>query len=931
MIAPNLFGSHELAIAFHPYQQTALDTLLAQYHQGQHRLHLVSPPGSGKTLMGLELARRIGHKTVILSPTTPIQQQWVDKFTQLSVDLEAMPELDWRQRIMGTQLADQPAILSLTYQSFSTKGKDGQLLHDHVHALFAELERQGYQTLLLDECHHLLAHWAAAIQHFLEQVPDSVLVGLTATPPADRQEKELAVYFSLVGEVDYEVPTPAVIKEGHLAPFQDLVWLVRPTEAESTFVSGAHQDLHALLHELEQPSSERPTLAFWAEEWLLHPTNPKGQPLEHAELLTKSSNLTIALVRYLYSHSIYPPGIPWCTEMEEPPSLEDLVECLGAYGQRVLQPQATDSWKTLKTALEQLGYRFRQGKFRRSQGQIDRILALSAAKLRAVEHILCCEQAVMGSQLRVLILTDFETTHAPGGRAADNLLDPQAGGALAVMRYLCHHPVLDELHPLMVTGQTLLCDDDLLPQFLAEAQSWFATNNLQVTLTTEPQDAFYQIHGQGKDWKSSTYLALVTDLLEQGITRCLVGTRGLLGEGWDCLSLNTLIDLTAVSSFVAVNQIRGRSLRFDPNAPLKVSNNWDVVALLPELEGGFRDLERFQRKHQRFYGLSEDGYLEQGAGHVHSLLGKINPVELLAEMDALNREMQKRAGERRQAWERWEVGKPYHGRDLSGIQLRLPQPQQPRVNKAEPTLNCLPVVVLAQAKVLQITLSQARRHHVLWRSIAILALLGSGTTVQMEIGLPLALMVMFSGEIWLKRYRQNLWQAFARDGSPLATEVQLSEQLARVVVGSLQASELIQASPDDLRLSQRSDGSLRLFLETSWPEDSACFAQALQELLEPLQEQRYVLQIDLPQNKLQRSRWGVPKLQIHSQGQVYLPVPRLLARTREKADIFARCFNDTIGPATLIYTRQGEGRKQLQHLFRRRAVPLQSQAFKVWE
>lgn len=59
-----------------------------------------------------------------------------------------------------------------------------------------------------------MAHWAAAIQHFLKQVPDAVVVGLTATPPVDRREQEIGVYLSLVGEVDYEVPTPAVNRRG---------------------------------------------------------------------------------------------------------------------------------------------------------------------------------------------------------------------------------------------------------------------------------------------------------------------------------------------------------------------------------------------------------------------------------------------------------------------------------------------------------------------------------------------------------------------------------------------------------------------------------------------------------------------------------------------------------------------------------------------
>jgi len=40
-----------------------------------------------------------------------------------------------------------------------------------------------------------------------------------------------------------------------------------------------------------------------------------------------------------------------------------------------------------------------------------------------------------------------------------------------------------------------------------------------------------QIVGEGADWSARTYVSLVTDAFEVGPTRCVVGTRGLLGEG----------------------------------------------------------------------------------------------------------------------------------------------------------------------------------------------------------------------------------------------------------------------------------------------------------------------------------------------------------------------------------------------------------------
>jgi superfamily II DNA or RNA helicase len=926
LILIDLFQSHEWAVSFHPYQCEAIETLLRCHQKGERKLLLVAPPGSGKTLMGLELARRLGQKTVILSPTSMIQFQWIDKFSALSVDLDSIIGFDSKQTIADSRLENDPALLSLTYQAFSIKGKDDELLHPQVEQLFVNLALKGYRTLLLDECHHLMAHWAAAISRFLERVPDAVVVGLTATPPLDRREQEKAVYLSLLGEVDYEVPTPAVIKEGHLAPYQDLVYLVRPTEAESAFVSGAHQALHQVLQALESPLDSLPGLALWAEEKLLEPA-----------LLDKSPNLAIALARYLYSLGLYPEGIPWLPEMDAVPGLDDWVEILGCYGLTFLLPQSEPLWHQLQTALEQLGYKLIQGQFRRRRAAIDRVLALSAAKLRAVAQILLAEYLHLGTDLRALVITDFETTAAAGRKAAEGLNDPQAGGALAVMRYLSAQPDLAELHPIMVTGQTLLCAAAFLPVLWAETEAWLNKFQLKVELQKQVCGSFVQIFGAGKDWRSSVYLALVTDMLERGLFHCLIGTRGLMGEGWDCQSLNTLIDLTAVTTFVAVNQIRGRSLRLDPQRPLKVANNWDIIALMPECEGGYRDLERFCHKHERFYGLSDDGLLEKGPGHVHGIFGRLDPRELLLEMETLNQEMLSRVSKRTQAWDLWGVGKPYRSRDTHGVQLRLkvPQlarnsPQQKISNHAErASLQRLPRETLQQAAQVSLKLSQSNRLQTGIRIIEVLlsiALMGVWGFVSV---LPWLLVTMLVTETWLDQ--KNKYLANSKRLAGTDSNSKILESLAQVVIESLKKADQIQTGQAGLRFSQRNDGSLRFWLESSCENDADIFAQAFNEVLAPLQEQRYLLEIELPVFSFQTRFLQTPLLLCKSEEQVALPLPRVLARTRATAQIFADSFAELIGPCHLHYTRQGTGREQMLSYLQQRILPVKVQPMTVWD
>ena len=62
------------------YQQGLLDRLRPD---DGSTLHLLAPPGAGKTLMGLELAVRNGRHALVLVPTTVIGAQWIHQAQEL--------------------------------------------------------------------------------------------------------------------------------------------------------------------------------------------------------------------------------------------------------------------------------------------------------------------------------------------------------------------------------------------------------------------------------------------------------------------------------------------------------------------------------------------------------------------------------------------------------------------------------------------------------------------------------------------------------------------------------------------------------------------------------------------------------------------------------------------------------------------------------
>jgi hypothetical protein len=284
-------------------------------------------------------------------------------------------------------------------------------------------------------------------------------------------------------------------------------------------------------------------------------------------------------------------------------------------------------------------------------------MAYARGKAQAVIDVLKHEQATLGDDIRAVVVTDYEKTSVTG--IADGLLDEEAGGAVAAFRALLSDQATDALDPVLVTGSTVLVDDDLAPRFLEEARTWLVERRHDVELSLRDEEGFHVLIGRGEDWSPRVYVRLITDLFQRGVTRCLVGTRGLLGEGWDAHTINVLVDLTTVTTSMSVNQLRGRSIRLDPDKPDKLADNW------------LDDYERFHAKHKTLFGVTDDGAIEKGVGHVHAAFTELKPEGVSEAMHLMNAEMLRRVGRREHCRRLWRIGEPFEARPTQAVEVKV--------------------------------------------------------------------------------------------------------------------------------------------------------------------------------------------------------------------------------------------------------------------
>ncbi|MEC7178789.1 MAG: DEAD/DEAH box helicase family protein, partial [Candidatus Thermoplasmatota archaeon] len=706
--------------------------------QGKH-LHIVAPPGSGKTVLGLYVwANLVRKPTLVLSPNSAIQAQWAAR-----TDLF---DLDGKEEYVSTDPKKPGLLTSLTYQSITMPKRGGEELNEaaielwienlisneeaideenalgwindlkeknqpyyedrlsiyrkkvrdeftkHGNALWTlsesaktnlqKLKQVGIGMIILDECHHLLHHWGRVLTEVRDYFDDPVVLGLTATPPDFEQypEEDANRYREFFGEIDYEVPVPALVRDSNLAPYQDLALFVRPSQNELNYVAKVDEEFQVLLNELHE-TQDYPNATLPIDQWVykaLEKRQSPGGKKETWDQFSKRNGDFAHAGRAFLLHKVgnLPEGVPYPPQyllenyQNKLAILRPVLDRYVRHGLRRSESELDHQKAELVTQrLRMLGSQITETGIRPCASPVGRIMAYASSKTKAISTILTSEMQALGGDIRAVIITDFEKTSAT--TLVEGVMDDEAGGAVAAFRQAVQCDNVDLLNPILMTGSTVLVDDDLASEFLSAANDWISGRGLAIRLEDKIRGNYHEIVGKGKDWIPRYYSLMITEFFQRGITKCLIGTRGLLGEGWDASRINVLIDLTTVTTSMSINQLRGRSIRLDKLWPEKVANNWDIICLAEEFTNGFSDYERFKKKHKQLYGVCDDGAIEKGVGHVHAAFTEAEPEGISEGMSVFNEDMLRRSRNRSHVRELWGIGLPFHAKPKSAIEAKL--------------------------------------------------------------------------------------------------------------------------------------------------------------------------------------------------------------------------------------------------------------------
>ncbi|MDH5647118.1 MAG: DEAD/DEAH box helicase family protein, partial [Candidatus Heimdallarchaeota archaeon] len=525
--------------------------------QNENSHLLISPPGSGKTIIGLAVARKLGHHTLILTPNLAVLGSWIDR-TEMFLKSDTKLLLS---EIINRENGDLRPFTITTYQKINTELKElaSKKRKDKTDStLVSHLKKHNIKFIIFDECHRLTSKWGVSMIQLLSLFPEAKILGLTATPP----ERETDTFKDIFKDNRSNIPLPYLVRQGILVPYHDIV-VTYPSlnELEDVCVSILKDSYPTVIKHLDLD---------------IDPTE-----LKKSTILKSFSNVDIKKILTLQNTG-------YLSEL-------DFHHLQGFLEVNFIQQNQS---KVNENHLRWL--------YQNSSLKIALTLQIVHKELKNIEDP------------RILVILEQEN-HPTEYKFQYK----GCNGAIGVFNSLVRDETADLLQPILVTGKSLLVDDDFTEKFLELAEKWIKHHSYDIKLKTKkPKQAKYSIiNGTGLNWSTDTYTRLVTYLFEEGYTKLLVGTKFLLGEGWDSRSLNTVIDLTTVTAYMTVNQVKGRALRQNPRVKNKCSNIWEICpnpsSLIPF---SIEEYAKYVDKHKNYFGVDSSGNIRNNVNRLNAEL-----------------------------------------------------------------------------------------------------------------------------------------------------------------------------------------------------------------------------------------------------------------------------------------------------------------------
>ncbi len=871
-----------------PYQAAVLAEL--ESHLDDNHLNIVAAPGAGKTVLGLEVMLRINKPTLILAPSIAIRNQWIERFTVNFLQVDKIP--DWisdniKYPKFLTVSTYQGLHAAFTNQNETTNYEEGteepetEIVSEANNAfvkadvIIKKLKTKHIQTIIVDEAHHLRNEWWKSLIYLRNSIENIHIVALTATPPYDVSPQEWKNYQNLCGPIDAEISVPELVAVKNLCPHQDYVLLNSPSVEEDFQVQTYRKNVESFLTDLK--NNIQLTTILESHPYLL-------SPQKHTEAILENPAYFSSILIYLNKRGVRISknlrGVLGISNRFIPNFSIDWAEILlqnFLYKDTHIRNENEDFVTSLERQLKRIGALEKKNVLLKNNTTIKRLLRDSLNKLESILTIVKVEQESLKENLRMVILTDYiRSEFFPISHEIDREINRI--GVVPIFEKLRRE--FSGTSKIGILSGSIVVLPNTAEKILISTATRLGIPETHLNIKQLRHDERFitvKIKGEQND----KIVHLITEIFTQGEVQILVGTKSLLGEGWDAPSINTLILASFVGSFMLSNQMRGRAIRIDKANPEKISNIWHLATVETNNLYAGHDFEMLTRRFKAFVGISvTENSIESGLERMNISIPPFSDSEIVK----YNAQTILYAIDRNATQEKWF--KTLEGGEIKKIipEIKTKKDGLPRNFIFYNTIYALFWRSVMSGVYLFLNFVQGtfdsshpRRNYdietLLW-------LFGFMIIVSLAVSLPGLLKSLF---------------LFLRNG-PITGNMR---QIGNVLIKTLCKFNIIKTELSRLRVIAKTNkyGVVFCRLEGGTTYEKSVFLDCLEEIVEPIENPRYIL--------VRKSRFNFwLREDFHT-------IPKIIGIHKKSAAYFALMWGKYVGPNKLIFTRNLEGRKLL--------------------
>ena len=276
------------------------------------------------------------------------------------------------------------------------------------------------------------------------------------------------------------------------------------------------------------------------------------------------------------------------------------------------------------------------------------------SKLESISKIVKLESESLKEKLRMLILTDYIRQDSTKNINTDKPF--KCISIVSIFEVLRREH--GDLRLGAISGSVVILPTDVKDKLITDLK--LTVKDFSSKIIPDTNYSYFSFKGGNKN-----KVKYVSILFEKGFINVLVGTKSLLGEGWDSPCINSLVLASFVGSFVLSNQMRGRAIRIYSDEPDKCSNIWHLATVEPELnndnkkqikkseEAKSYDFDTLSRRFECFVGPNyKTGEIENGIKRVV----QIKPTFDKEKIDSINTKTEELSKDRENTRNQWLGG-----------------------------------------------------------------------------------------------------------------------------------------------------------------------------------------------------------------------------------------------------------------------------------